>query len=62
MDPIIEFNYVQCQRTKQTRERCNWIAFAEVTNNVHIEIMFVISFHSRSEEGRRNNVRERLSY
>ncbi len=22
MDPIIEFNYAQCQRTKQTRERC----------------------------------------
>ncbi len=21
MDPIIEINYVQCQRTKQTRER-----------------------------------------
>ncbi len=22
MDSIIKFNYVQCQRTKQTRERC----------------------------------------
>ncbi len=22
MNPIIEINYVQCQRTNQTRERC----------------------------------------